>query len=49
MSKKQNKEREQAPRKPKKPERKPLFFDRFMNMDWKVFVPLKSKKEIRED
>ena len=49
MNKKKDSAQEGNPRKPKKEERKLLFFERFRKLDWKPFVPLKNKKEIGEN
>ena len=47
-NKKENKLREESPRSKPKPKRKLLPFERFKQVDWKIFMPVEEKVQVGE-
>jgi hypothetical protein len=47
--KKENKEREQSPRRTQKRKEKLLPFEQFKDIDWKIFMPVEEKIKVGKE
>jgi len=48
-NKKENRLREESPRNTPKPKRKLLPFERFKEIDWKIFMPVEEKIKVGKE